>query len=353
MHASARHVALALVLVSSAGPLNAQPASVDPLKLVQQGRRLNTDGKQAEALALYEEALKASPDLFEAHLASGIALDLMGRYEEARQHLTRAIALAPPDAKVNALDAMAVSFAFEGKADQGAPFYQQAFDLESAERPASAAEQANALGRLYLETGNTKNAARWYQTGYEMSRRQKDEPGSQLDLWRFRWLHAQARIAVREKRVSGRERPPERGRRTLVAATKSLPDQGPALAYLDGYLALYSGKPKAALTALGGADQEDPFVVLLQARASERAGDKAGAQAFWRRRADVQRALAAERVCASRREEGIGVGISFIFCHARSLDVAENETYPDPVTPSVAPALDRPMRRVRPAGTRR
>ena len=262
--------------------LHAQPAPIDPLKLVQQGRRLNTEGKQAEALALYEQALKASPDLFEAHLASGIALDLMGRYAEARQHLTRAIALAPPDAKVNALDAMAVSFAFEGKADQGAPFYQQAFDLESAERPASAAEQANALGRLYLETGNTKNAARWYQTGYEMSRRQKDEPGSQLDLWRFRWLHAQARIAVREKRITDANAN-RAAAKALVAATKSLSDQGPALAYLDGYLALYSGKPKAALTALAGADQEDPFVVLLQARASERAGDKAGAQKFWRK----------------------------------------------------------------------
>lgn len=282
MHASVRHVALALVLVALAGPLDAQPDSVDPIKLVQQGRRLNGEGKQAEALALYEQALKASPDLFEGHLASGIALDLMGRYEEARQHLTRAIALAPPDAKVNALDAMAVSFAFEGKADQGAPFYQQAFDMESAERPASAAEQANALGRLYLETGNTKNAARWYQTGYEMSRRQKDEPGSQLDLWRFRWLHAQARIAVREKRITDANAN-RAAAKALVAATKSLSDQGPALAYLDGYLALYSGEPKAALTALAGADEQDPFVVLLQARASELAGDKAGAATFWRK----------------------------------------------------------------------
>ena len=282
MRASMRPTILALALAFPASQLCAQPAPVDPLKLVQQGRRLNTDGRQLEALKLYDEALKVSPDLFEAHLAAGIALDLLGRYPEARDHLTRAIKLAPPEAKVNALDAMAVSFAFEGKADQGAPFYQQAFDLESAERPASAAEQANALGRLYLETGDTKNAARWYQTGYEMSRRQKDEPGSQLDLWRFRWLHAQARIAVREKRITDANAN-RAAAKALVAATRSLSDQGPALAYLDGYLALYSGKPKAALTSLAGADQQDPFVVLLQARASERAGDKAGAEKFWRK----------------------------------------------------------------------
>jgi tetratricopeptide (TPR) repeat protein len=277
-----RHTLLALALAAPALSLGAEQAPVDPLKLVQQGRRLNTEGKQNDALALYEQALKVSPDLFEGHLASGIALDLLGRYAEARQHLTRAIALAPPEAKVNALDAMAVSFAFEGKADQGAPFYQQAFDLESAERPASAAEQANALGRLYLETGNTKSAARWYQTGYEMSRRQKDEPGSQLDLWRFRWLHAQARIAVREKRVTDANAN-RNAAKALVAATKSLSDQGPALAYLDGYLALYSGKPKTALAVLASADQTDPFVLMLQARASEKAGAAAGAKAFWRK----------------------------------------------------------------------
>jgi tetratricopeptide (TPR) repeat protein len=271
-----------LALAVPAVQVGAQSEPVDPIKLVQQGRRLNTEGKQREALELYEQALKASPDLFEGHLASGIALDLLGRYAEAREHLTRAIALAPPEAKVNALDAMAVSFAFERKADQGAPFYQQAFDLESAERPASAAEQANALGRLYLETGNTKSAARWYQTGYEMSRRQKDEPGSQLDLWRFRWLHAQARIAVREKRITDANAN-RAAAKALVAATRSLSDEGPALAYLDGYLDLYSGKPKTALAALAKADQTDPFVVMLQAQASERAGDRKGAVAFWRK----------------------------------------------------------------------
>ena len=262
-----------------AAVLAAQPTA--PEKLVQQGKRLNAAGKQSEALALYDQALKASPDLFDAHLAAGIALDLLGRYGEARQHLSRAIALAPSEAKVNALDAMAVSFAFEGKAAQGAPFYQQAFDLESTDRPASAAEQANALGRLYLETGDTKNARRWYQTGYETARRQKDEPGSQLDLWHFRWLHAQSRIAVREKRL-GEARARRDAARALVTSTKSLADQAPALAYLDGYVALYSGNPKAALAALTSADQEDPFVLMLEARASEKAGNAVGAQQFWR-----------------------------------------------------------------------
>jgi tetratricopeptide (TPR) repeat protein len=269
---------LVLLLVAS---LAAAQEPADPLKLVNQGRRLNAAGKQPEAIGLYEQALAIDPNLFEGHLAMGIALDLEGRYADARGHLTRAIALAPTENKVTALNAMAVSYAFERKADQGAEFYQQAYDLESAERPASAAEEANALGRLYLESGITKQARRWYETGYETARRQRDEPASQLALWQFRWLHAQARIAARENhRREARTKLAEA--QALVAKSPALQDQATALAYLTGYVELYAGDPHAALAALAGADQQDPFVVMLEARAAEKTGDHAKAQDFWR-----------------------------------------------------------------------
>lgn len=261
--------------------LTAGQEPADPLKLVTQGRRLNTAGKQPDAIRLYEQALAIDPNLFEGHLAMGIALDLEGRYADARGHLTRAIALAPPESKVTALNATAVSYAFERKADQGAEFYRQAYDLESAERPASAAEEANALGRLYLESGNTKQARRWYETGYETARRQRDEPASQLALWQFRWLHAQARIAARENhRREARTKLAEA--QALVAKSPALQDQATALAYLTGYVELFAGDAHAALAALAGADQQDPFVVMLEARAAEKTRDHTKAQDFWR-----------------------------------------------------------------------
>ena len=269
------------VVLLLAASLTAAQEPADGLKLVNQGRRLNADGKQPDAIRLYEQALAIDPNLFEGHLAMGIALDLEGRYADARGHLTRAVALAPPESKVTALNAMAVSYAFERKADQGAEFYRQAYDLESAERPASAAEAANALGRLYLESGNTKQARRWYETGYETARRQRDEPASQLDLWQFRWLHAQARIAARDgHRRDSRTKLAEA--KALVAKSPSLQDQATALAYLTGYVELYAGDAQAALGALSGADQQDPFVVMLEARAAEKTGDHTKAQEFWR-----------------------------------------------------------------------
>jgi len=272
-------VAVAVTLLGIAGPSLRGQEQPDPLQLVQQGRRLNAAGRQADALALYERALRINPDLFEAHLASGIALDLLGRYDEARTHLTRAIELAPEDAKRAALTAMAVSWAFERKAAQSAEFYRQVFDADAAlGRHAAAAEIANALGRLYLETGDSKSARRWYETGYEKARRQPDEPASQLKLWEFRWLHAQARIAARESR------PAEDGVqavRALVASSKELADQAPAVAYLEGYVALYRQDPSGALAALAKADQTDPFILVLIARAQTQLKRSDDARRTW------------------------------------------------------------------------
>ncbi len=61
------------------------------MALVKQGQDLNADGKLDEAIALYQKALQLVPDLYDAQLYMGVALDLQGKYAEARQHLAKAI----------------------------------------------------------------------------------------------------------------------------------------------------------------------------------------------------------------------------------------------------------------------
>lgn len=271
---------VSLCVVATGPPAFAQERA-DASALVQKGRRLVADGQLAEGLRLYEQALAAQPGLADAHLATGIALDLMGRYAEARRHLTQAIEQAPPELKANTLSAMAISFAFERRTADAAAFYQQVFDLEqNAGRPAAAAGAANALGRLYLETGDVTKARQWYQTGYEMARRQPDEVASQLALWELRWLHAQGRIAARGKDAASARRHVEAARQ-LVARTPALKDESPTVAYLAGYVALYTGEVAAARAELAKADQGDPFNLMLQAEAAEKAGDKAAAKGYW------------------------------------------------------------------------
>ena len=98
----------------------AAPAAADPMELVKEGRKLNSAGKQDEAIALYERAITLDPKLFDAHLGAGIALDLKGDYTRARAFLQKAIDLAPETARSQALSAMGVSYAFEAKAADAA-----------------------------------------------------------------------------------------------------------------------------------------------------------------------------------------------------------------------------------------
>jgi tetratricopeptide (TPR) repeat protein len=270
---------VAMIRAAAQDPATAA-APGDPLELVKQARKLNNEGKQDAALELYRQVLERSPDLFDAHLGAGIALDLQGNYKDARKHLARAIELAPDGGKNQALSTMAVSYAFERDAAAASRFYRQVFDRqESTQDLGGAAETANALGRIYLESGDFDNALKWYQTGYETSRRQPKLTGDQIDLWTMRWAHAQARIAARKGNVEDA--------RKQTAVVKSILDKGTnedqqiQYPYLAGYVALYSKDYQTAIDELQKADQRDPFILVLLAQAHEKAGDAARAREYY------------------------------------------------------------------------
>src|SRR5208283_855249 len=170
----------------------------EALGLVKQGQKLNSEGKQDEALALYNRALQLSPELYQTQLDAGIALDLEGKYQEARVHLVKAIALVS-DGKVQALRTIAVSYAFTRNADEAAKYEQQAFDLQYAEKKFDeAAGTANELARIYLESGDADNAFQWYQTGHLTALLKPNLTPAEKDLWEFRWESAMARIRARQ-----------------------------------------------------------------------------------------------------------------------------------------------------------
>ena len=264
----------------------ANPASGktdDALELVKQGQKLNSEGKQDEALALYDRALQVSPNLFQADLAAGIALDLQGKYQEARQHLAKAIEEAPPASKVQTLRTMAVSYAFEHNADDAAKYERQAFDLQfSAEQFADAGGTADELARIYLESGDPDNAFQWYQSGHLTAMRQPNLSPAERDLWEFRWESALARIRVREL-GRGAE-----AQNHVIAAKAILdkgdnPDQGRFYPYLSGYVAFYRNDYKTAIAELQKGDQNDPAVLSLLAQAYEKSGDKTQALDYYRK----------------------------------------------------------------------
>lgn len=271
---------LVVLLVASAGPAGAQ-GTEDPAQLVKEAATLTTAGKYDEALAFYQRAITLKPDSFDAHLGIGTTLDLKGQYGEARRHLTRAIELAADGTpQAQALNAMAVSYAFEQNAKDAAKYYQRLLDRQTTANDfAGAAATANALGRLYLETGDSATALKWYQTGYETAKRLPDQPDSQLSTWEMRWHHAQARIAARRGEKSAARRHLDETR-ALVEAMGPESTQWPVYQYLAGYVEFYGGEYDAAIAALQKANLKDPFILSLIAQAYDKKGDAAQAREY-------------------------------------------------------------------------
>jgi tetratricopeptide (TPR) repeat protein len=248
--------------------------------LVKEGQKLNNEGKQDEALKLYQQALEKSPNSYEAQLESGVALDLKGDYVAAREHLRKAINAAPADQKNRALRVMAFSYAFEGNSAEAEKYEKQVFDALLAKSDfEAAAGVADELARIMLESGDIDGAAIWYKTGHDTAMRKTDMKEAERNLWAFRWAHAQARIAARRGQF-------EEARKQVAAAKAALdkannPDQAQFFPYLTGYVAFYGGDYKTAITALQKANQKDPFILVLLAQAYEKAGDAARAKEYY------------------------------------------------------------------------
>jgi len=259
----------------------AQTAPSDAAQaLVKQGQKLNSEGRQDEALKLYNQALQMFPNSYEAHLESGVALDLKADYAAAREHLTEAIEVAPPDQKNRALRVMAISYAFESNSAEAEKYEKQVFDALMAKSDLEAAAGvANELARIKLESGDIDGAAIWYKIGYDTAMRKTEMKDADKNLWAFRWAHAQARIAARRGQRDEAQKQVAAAKVALEKADN--PNQAQFFPYLTGYVAFYGGDYKTAITELEKASQEDPFILMLLAQSYEKTGDATRAKEYY------------------------------------------------------------------------
>jgi tetratricopeptide (TPR) repeat protein len=271
-----RFVSLAVIVLSLVSPAAAQ----DAVALVKEGQKLLQSGDAEGAQARFEAAAKANPKSFDAHYALGRVLDLRGRYAAARHHLEEAGALATAQQqKEQVTTAIAVSYAFERKPDSAAASYERIYDPQVAENQLDgAAATANAIARVYLESGDIDKAEEWYRTGFETAKQIPQLKAEELDLWEFRWLHAQARIAARRGTADAAWKHAAAAK--AVFDKGSIEDQAPQVPYLMGYVAFYSGDFPRAIKELQAADQRDAFILGLIARAYEKLGQPEQAAAY-------------------------------------------------------------------------
>jgi tetratricopeptide (TPR) repeat protein len=274
--------ALALLIV---GLLSALPARAQQgiTAAVGEADKLLESGDVKGAISSLDRLVKASPRSFYARIALGRALDLDGRHGAARRHLEEALKLAPDeDERTDALTTLGISYAFEAKADEAARYYQRAFDADVQRNDrGAAAGRANALGRIYLESGNLQKAEQWYTTGFETSRRIPELPASQAALWEMRRHNAFGRIEARRgNRAAANEHAAAvKG----LLGTPGLENQRVFYPYLVGYLAFFAKQYQQAADELLRGDQSDPFVLGLIAQSYEKLGDRARAAGYHRK----------------------------------------------------------------------
>ena len=282
--------ALAIVGVTagvSADPGSAPPVwrqPTDPDALVRQGRAMVMAGKHDEAERFYRQALAISPRSFEAARALGILLNLKGQYPEARTHLQRAVDVAPtPTVRHQAMSALALSYAFEGKLPDCQRQYEAVRRQQQLEGDLSgAAASARSIGRIFLELGDVPTGRKWYELGYQEWKPSTNQPASEQLLWELRWRHMEARVAAKERRIDEARR--QLGEfESIMQRRGKLPEDNDIYHWVAGYVAYYAKDYERAVAELTQGDLDDPFILYMIGLSYEAKGDSSNAKEYYRR----------------------------------------------------------------------
>jgi len=233
-------------------------------------------------------------------MRQGTELDLEGKGTDARALFQKEIdTAATPAGKANAQRAMAMSWAFEGNCKKTAEYEDLVIDYWKTQESTAAdnafyqqGEMANEAARVCIDNGDIDAAQLLYKKGHDLGLNEPNISPGRKDVWEFRWEHAQARIAARRGNKAEADK--------HIAAAKSIladmkdkdaklyEGQKSFLPYLTGYVALYTGDPKTALTDLANANQNDAFIQCLMGMAYEKSGDKDRANEMYHKAASVR-----------------------------------------------------------------
>jgi len=256
-------------------------------EFIRQGQQLMREGKLEEALALYRQTLQSQPLSLPGNIAAGNVLDLMGKGEEARKYFQKAIEVAEkPEQKASANRSMAMSYAFEGNCKKTVEYEQKVLDYFAAAKDFfQQGEIADEAARVCIDSGDWDTALHWYKVGHDTGLKEPDIKPARVDLWNFRWEHAQARIAARRGNLAESQDHITAAKAILDKGTN--PEQAAFFPYLRGYVAFYGQDYKTAAEELTKANQNDPFIQCLLGQTYERLGEKDKAIESYRKAASA------------------------------------------------------------------
>ncbi len=259
--------ALALMTFASVRPLAAQRGGRGgPAGPAREASQLDVDGKTAQARVIWQALIDSAAD---------------------------------PAAKANTQRSMAMSYAFDGDCAHTLRYEQMVIDYwktrEQAE-PQNAfyqeGEMADEGARVCVDAGDLDAGEKWYRIGYDLGTKEPAPQTHAKSLWDYRLAHALGRIAARRGNGAEAERQVAAARKALDGDSAMASQQERFFPYLVGYVALYTGDLKTAkarfteMLAMRG-NQNDPFMTCLLAITYEKTGDKAKADALYKKAYDL------------------------------------------------------------------
>jgi tetratricopeptide (TPR) repeat protein len=145
----------------------------------------------------------------------------------------------------------------------------------------------NAMARINLENGRLEEAMKNYEKGYQSVPGSK-LPEDQKQTWYGRLRHGKARVLAKMGKHPEAWAEAEAVRQMIEQGGEPAKQYWPAYHYLAGYVKLEAGEYSTAVEHLKKADQNNPFDVLLLARALEKSGQKDEAKKAYQKVVDSQ-----------------------------------------------------------------
>lgn len=266
------------------------------------GQSLSGLGRHDEARAAYEQAIKISDRTPRAYALLGNYHLMKGDYAKAREYYTIARGKVPAGVAPGATSyGIAFTHLYEGNVDQALKTLTAYVDdyRNATVRFGELPEVFiwNSIARINLENGRLEEAMKAYEKGFETV------PGSKLNeeekkIWLGRLHHGRGRTLSRMGKQEEAWKEAEIVRQMIAEGGERGKQFEPAYHYIAGYLKLEAGDPAAAIEHLKQAEvEDDPFRMLLLARAYEKSGKKDEAKKLYSEivnfpQSNLERALA-------------------------------------------------------------
>jgi tetratricopeptide (TPR) repeat protein len=253
---------------------------------VQLGQTLAGLGRHDEARAAFEKAIAINGDTPRAYALAGNTYLMKGDYARARELYTTARGKVPAGVAPGAVAyGIAFTHLYEGKPDEALKtLTAYAGDYRAATyRPNDLPEVFiwNSIARINLENGRTDAAMTAYDKAFE------SVPASTLSeedkkIWLGRLHHGRGRTLARMHKPAEAWKEAETVRQMIAEGGERGKEFEPSYHYLAGYLKLEAGDTAAAIEHLKQSEfEDDPFRMLLLARAYEKAGQKEEAKKLY------------------------------------------------------------------------